>query len=155
LFARVAVEVLVSKTPVVEFEQPFVVPLEPALGVPHVKGPLVPPLTDKGTPVPDAMLVTTTVFVEGLAENPTEAAQTPMAVLKLPAKVVVLLLFIKVPVYVELEPLQVFCVPSVPAVLTHPTPLPLAPEKVAPIVADAPGVRSLRVTVAAPGAGTE
>jgi hypothetical protein len=80
------------------------------------------------------------------------ASQTPTAAFKFIAKVVVLLLFTKVPV----EALQVFCEPSVPTLLTQPTPLPLAPEKVAPIVAAAPGIRSVRVTVAPlPGLGTE
>ena len=75
-----------------ELVQPFE-PLPPAVTALHEKIPL--PFVTLGVKVveaPGVVSVTVTVLVLVVVEKPTLAAQTPIAVLKLPAKVVVLLL---------------------------------------------------------------
>lgn len=114
-------------------------PLVPAVSVPHVNTPVTLPLTVKAlTPAPGYASVTVTVLVLVMLEKPTDAAQL-IAVLRLPATVVVLLLFTKAPVNVGAVPVQE-ADPAVPAVtVPHEKPLPLAASvKVRPF-AEEPG----------------
>jgi len=120
-------------------------PLVPAISFPQVKTPVTLPDTVKVLmPAPGYRSVTVTVLVLVPVENPTEAAQV-IAELRLPATVVVLVLFTKLPVNVGAVPEQE-AEPAVPAVtVPHEKPLLLSASVKANPLPEEPGYESVIV----------
>ena len=126
--ASVALLLLLTKVPAVEEVHPFD-PSVPAVALPHEKLLASVPVVSSVIALPLAAAVTVVVLVDEVAVSPTagkDVLQLLMAVARLDARVVVLVLFANVPV-VELEqPFE----PSAPFVIVPQEKLPKLSESV-------------------------